>query len=132
VKPLFPFGYGLSYTTFKIAGIKASETKVAKNGSLSVEANITNTGDRAGAEVVQLYVGESNPVVPRPVKELKGFDKIFLNPGETRTISIPLKYEDFAYWDVKTHGWKVNADTYKLYVGVSSADIIGTLDVKVK
>ena len=132
VKPLFPFGYGLSYTTFKIDGIKASETKVAKNGSLSVEANITNTGDRAGAEVVQLYVGESNPVVPRPVKELKGFDKIFLNPGETRTISIPLKYEDFAYWDVKTHGWKVNADTYKLYVGVSSADIIGTLDVKVK
>ena len=61
VKPLFPFGYGLSYTTFKIDGIKASETKVAKNGSLSVEANITNTGDRAGAEVVQLYVGESNP-----------------------------------------------------------------------
>ncbi|MCA1292837.1 glycoside hydrolase family 3 C-terminal domain-containing protein [Paenibacillus sp. alder61] len=115
VEVLFPFGYGLSYTTYEY-----SEIRVDRNG---VTFNITNTGNRAGMEVAQLYVGCGDGQVFRPRKELKGFTKVFLNAGETRTVTIPFDDKTFRYFNVKTNRWEVEEADYQIMVGASSADI---------
>lgn len=120
----YPFGYGLSYTTFEYSDLKADEK--------GVTLTVTNTGSCAGAEIVQLYVAKQDAKVFRPAQELKGFAKVFLAPGESRTVSIALDDKAFRYWNVKTDRWEVEGGSYQLRVGASSADIRLTAEVSVK
>ena len=124
VKPAFPFGYGLSYTTFEYSGLKADKT--------GVTLTVTNTGSAAGAEIVQLYVAKPDAKVFRPEQELKGFAKVSLAPGESKTVTIALDDKAFRYWNVKTNAWEVEGGSYQLRVGASSVDIRLTADITVK
>jgi beta-glucosidase len=123
VKPQFPFGYGLSYTTFAYKNLSVTPAAVSGGQPVTVSFDVTNTGHRAGAEVAEVYVGEPRPVVSRPVKELKGFTKVRLNPGETRRVSLMLDRRAFAYFNIKNHDWTVDAADFNVYVGSSSARI---------
>ena len=115
-KPVqFPFGFGLSYTTFRYEGLTADAS--------GVTVTVGNTGSRAGAEVVQVYVRKPDSALPMPVQELKGFTKVFLQPGESRTIRIPLDDKAFRYWNVKTSRWETEGGAYEICIGASSEDI---------
>ncbi|MBN8705891.1 MAG: fibronectin type III-like domain-contianing protein [Bacteroidetes bacterium] len=118
--PLFPFGFGLSYTTFSF-----SESRVESlgNNKYRVTLEVTNTGKRKGSEVVQLYVKPVNPPVDRPEKELKGFSKITLMPGETKTVSIELNSRSFSWYDEKTASWVLSPGNYEVLTGSSSRNI---------
>jgi beta-glucosidase len=120
VEPLFPFGFGLSYTTFSFTNLKSIPTG---DGRFSVTFDVANTGDRAGATVAQLYVAESSPTVPRPPKELKQFERVMLQPGETRHVSVELGPRSFSFYDVNAAVWRANAGNYNLMLGDSSANI---------
>ena len=111
----FPFGHGLSYTSFAYSDLKASAD--------GVTLTVTNTGTRAGMEIVQLYVAKPDAKIFRPAQELKGFAKVPLRPGESRTVAIPLDDKAFRYWNTQTNRWEVEAGQYELRVGASSADI---------
>lgn len=126
-KPLFPFGYGLSYTTFKFGNLSVKPDGDAK---YLVSVDVTNTGKRAGADVAQLYVSAPAGGVERPAKELKGFSKVSLKPGETKKISIPLNTRSFAYYDVSNKQWTAPAGSYKVLIGDSSEQIDLTGEVK--
>lgn len=115
VRVQYPFGYGLSYTTFEYADLKADES--------GVTFTLTNTGSRDGAEVAQLYVGMRDGKVFRPAKELKGFAKVFLKAGESTEVRIAFDDKTFRYWNVKTNRWEVENGTYQLMIGASVADI---------
>ena len=119
----FPFGYGLSYTSFAYSNLQA-----ASNG---VTLTVTNTGKRAGAEIVQLYVAKPGAEVFRPAQELKGFAKVQLQPGESKTVTIPLDDKAFRYWNTKTDSWEVEGGSYELRVGASSTGIRLTAVVEV-
>ncbi|HLP07862.1 MAG TPA: glycoside hydrolase family 3 C-terminal domain-containing protein [Opitutaceae bacterium] len=122
VEPLFPFGFGLSYTTFALAGLAVSPG--GEVGAVAtIECAVTNTGARAGAEVVQVYVEPVSPAVERPVRELKGFAKIALQPGETRTVRIPLGPRAFSYYSPERRAWIADAGEYRIVVGRSSRDL---------
>jgi beta-glucosidase len=121
-KPLFPFGYGLSYTTFAYKNLTASPSTSAGQ-SVGVHFEVTNTGNRPGAEVAQVYVGDRHSSTPRPQKELKGFARVNLAPGETRQVTIELDRRAFAYYDVKKHDWTVEPGDFDLYVARSAAQI---------
>jgi len=120
VEPLYPFGYGLSYTTFSFSNLKSSPVV---DGHFTVTFDVTNTGKRAGATVAQLYVGEGSPTVERPAKELKGFERVMLQPGETKHVTLNLNPRSFSYFDVKSSNWQANAGTYNLLLGDSSQNI---------
>lgn len=121
--PLFPFGHGLSYTTFAIN----NEKLIMNNDMPSVTVEVTNTGDRAGAQVIQLYVQDVKATVDRPVKELKAFQKVFLQPGETQTVTLSLSERAFQFYDEATHGWKAEPGKFNLLIGTSSQDIAKTV-----
>lgn len=123
IEPLFPFGYGLSYTRFKYSGLKLVEGKDPKDPVVTAEFEIANTGQRAGAEAAQLYVHEGQPTLPRPLKELKGFKKVSLKPGEQQKVSIPLDRRAFAFYDPVKKGWVSEAGDFKIQIGSSSRDI---------
>jgi beta-glucosidase len=123
IEPLFHFGYGLSYTSFEYGKVTVSDKDLNKDGHFTVNLTVTNTGKVAGAEIVQVYVQEVKPSVPRPVKELKGFKRIFLNAGESKQVSLTLTKQDLAFWDVKTNGWLAEPGDYNILVGSSSVDI---------
>jgi beta-glucosidase len=123
IEPQFPFGFGLSYTTFKYSSLKLIPSD-GTNGILTAQFEIENTGKVAGAEVAQLYVHEKNPALPRPEKELKGFKKILLQPGEKQTVSIPLDKAAFSYYDDGKKSWVAQDDTFEILVGGSSRDIL--------
>ena len=127
IAPLFPFGYGLSYTTFAYGKAEAT----AADGGWTVTVPVTNTGKVAGKEVVQLYVEPVEHKVERVKKELKGFAKLALEPGETRTAALPVTPRAFAYYDVLTHRWRTLAGAYRLRVGGSSADLPAEVTVSV-
>ena len=131
IAPLYPFGFGLSYTTFALEKPRAPKTFPADK-PLKVSVTLTNTGDREGAEVVQLYVSENAPTVLRPKKELKGFRKVTLAPGKSAVVEFELDRQALAFWDTQSRGWKVNPGEYTLSLGTSSADIAATLPVTVK
>jgi beta-glucosidase len=122
VKPLFPFGYGLSYTTFAYKNLTVSPSTSAGQ-PVELHFDVTNTGSRAGAEVAQVYVGDRHSSVPRPKKELKGFAKLKLGPGETQQVTVTLDRRAFAYYDVKKHDWRVEPGDFDLYVARSAAQI---------
>jgi len=122
-KPLFPFGYGLSYTTFAYKNLLVTPASVSGDQPVTVSFDVENTGSRAGAEVAEVYVGEPHAAVPRPVKELKGFSKVLLNPGESRHISVQLDRRAFSYYDVKKHAWTADAGDFDVFVGRSAAQI---------
>jgi beta-glucosidase len=121
--PLYPFGYGLSYTTFKFGTLRTSAPRLAKDGAMTVSVDVTNTGDRAGDAVVQLYVQHLHSAVERPREELEGFQRVSIDPGQTKTVQIPLKASQLAYWDTKTHAWHVEAEPVTLLAGDSSANL---------
>jgi beta-glucosidase len=119
IEPLFPFGYGLSYTTFAY-----DDLKVTPGQAVKVSLTVRNTGSREGAEVVQLYVApDTHSKVDRPVKELKGFQRVALKPGETRTVSFSLDKSAFSYYSEARHDWVAEPGTYEALVGTSSRDI---------
>lgn len=120
IQPLYAFGHGLSYTSFEYRNLKVSPDAIRVEGRVTVEFNVTNTGPVAGAEVAELYVHQEKASVPRPAKELKGFSKITLQPGETRTVRIRVTGRDLGFWDVQQHGWKTEADEYRILVGPAS------------
>jgi beta-glucosidase len=124
-KPLFPFGYGLSYTTFAYGNlsIKGPSSDVQSGWQVQVEFDITNTGEREGQEVAQVYVGSHNSPVPGPVKELKAFAKIGLHQGETQRVRKILDRRAFSYYDPGTKRWRVEPGRYEVLVGRSSAEI---------
>ena len=128
IEPLFPFGFGLSYTTFEFSKAKAPKS-ISAEKPIKVTVRLANTGKMAGAEVVQLYVQENNPTVLRPKKELKAFKKVYLEPGKSTTVEFELKHSDLAFWNDKTHAWTVNKGTYTIHIGNSSANIAATCEV---
>ena len=132
LKPLFAFGHGLSYTAFAVGNVKADRTTLAPNGSIRISADVTNTGDRAGAEVVQLYIGDEQSSLPRPVKELKGFQKVSLNPGQTRTVTFEITPGMLQYYDDAKGAWVAEPGAFTAYVGAASDDIRGTVEFELK
>ena len=123
IEPLFPFGYGLSYTTFAYTVIKVSASLIGDSDGLTVEVSVRNTGEVPGKEVVQLYVHEQNPAVARPPKELKAFAKVALAPAEEKTVTFKLGKRDFAYYDAALHDWRVSPGNFEILVGGSSRDL---------
>lgn len=130
--PLYPFGYGLSYTTFGYANLRASAASIRAGSSIRVTVDIRNTGRRAGEEVVQLYLKYLNSSVPRPIKALQGFKRIALRPGEIRTVTLELKAEQLAYWSVSRHKFVLENGAVQLMIGGSSADIKLTKTINVR
>lgn len=122
-EPLYPFGYGLSYTTFAYSNLQTSANTLRANGSLKVSVDVKNTGKRAGEEVVQLYVKHMDSKVERPLKELKGFRRIALQPGEQKTVTLELKGEQLAYWDATRHRFTVENGRVQVMIGSSSTDL---------
>ncbi|WP_339239491.1 glycoside hydrolase family 3 C-terminal domain-containing protein [Paenibacillus sp. FSL R5-0517] len=123
LEPLFPFGYGLSYTTFEYADLKVDRTELTDQDEVNVQVRVTNTGDRAGKEIVQLYVSDVESTVIRPVKELKAFAKVALEPGESKVVSFTLNKRSFAYYNVDMKDWHVETGEFEIQVGSSSRDI---------
>jgi len=121
--PLYPFGHGLSYTTFAYKHLRTTTETLRSDGSVTVRVDVTNTGARVGDEVVQLYVQHLGSVVERPNKDLRGYRRVTLGPGETRTVELPLRGSSLAYWNPDTHRWVVEAEPVRIQVGASSADI---------
>ncbi len=123
IKPLFPFGFGLSYTSFALSNLKVTPQVASQAGPITVGFDVKNTGSRAGAEVAQVYVGDPSATVPRPVRELKGFSRVSLAPGESRHVTVTLNRRSLAYWDTITHNWEVDPGKFVVYVGDSSRNI---------
>jgi beta-glucosidase len=123
VPVLFPFGFGLSYSTFEYGNARLSAGAFKDVDGLVVSVDVTNTGSVAGQEIVQVYVRDQKATVVRPPKELKGFAKVNLQPGETRTVNIPLDFRAFAFYHVKHHAWVAEDGDFDILVGASSADI---------
>jgi beta-glucosidase len=123
VAPLFPFGHGLSYTTFGFKNLSITPKAPKLGETVAVSFDLTNTGKREGAEVAQLYLGSPTASVPRPVKELKGFARVSLKPGETRRVTLTLDSRAMSFFDVQSHAWKQEPGKFTVFVGHSSAAI---------
>ncbi len=132
IEPLYAFGYGMSYTDFTIKNIAVDKKKHAKNGTITVTCDLTNTGNIDGAEVVQVYIGKSKSNVKRALKELKGFSKVFLKSGETQKVSITIDVEKLAFYDESISDWTIEDGEYEIYVGNASNNISKKLKVTVK
>jgi beta-glucosidase len=122
-KPLYAFGYGLSYTNFSYSNLRLSESKLDATGDLTITADIRNTGTREGDEVVQLYVSYPHSSVSRPIEELKGFDRIHLRAGETKAVTLHLPAQSIAYWNEASHAFTVEPGPIELRIGAASDDI---------
>jgi beta-glucosidase len=129
-RPLFPFGYGLSYTSFKYGNLKIREVSPGKKYEVSFD--VANTGSRAGAEVSQIYIGDSHSGVPRPAKELKGLAKTELRPGQTKRVVVILDERAFSYYDAKAKQWCTEPGKFDVLVGRSSEQIELQGDVSIK
>jgi beta-glucosidase len=128
--PLYPFGFGLSYTTFAYSNLRAPVV-IPADGSITVSVDVKNTGARAGEEVVQLYVKHLDSKVARPQKELKGFSRVALRPGESKTVRLQLRGEQLAYWHAGQRRFVAEGETVQIMVGGSSADIRLDKDARV-
>ncbi|PZU13219.1 MAG: beta-1,3-glucosyltransferase, partial [Chryseobacterium sp.] len=121
-EPLYPFGFGLSYTTFEISDLELNQSKFAENDTIITKVNVKNTGSKAGSEVVQLYVKDLLASVSRPIIELKGFKKVELNPGESKQILIEVPVKELQFLD-STMNWGIERGTYRVFVGNSSKNL---------
>ena len=121
IKPLFTFGYGLSYTTFKVSNLRADKKEMTADDQLTITADVKNVGFSAGAEVMQLYIGDTKSSQPRPVKELKGFKKVYLEPGETQQVSFTIDRSALSFYDEKTGDWTAEPGEFVAMVNNSSA-----------
>jgi len=122
--PLFPFGFGLSYTTFKVNQVKLSDKHISKTGPIEVQATVTNTGDRAGKEVIQLYISDKKCSVERPIKELKGFTKVALAPGESTVVTFKIDESMLRFYSVKDHAWISEPGKFEAIIATSAEDIV--------
>ncbi|MBU0990970.1 MAG: glycoside hydrolase family 3 C-terminal domain-containing protein [Proteobacteria bacterium] len=120
--PLFPFGYGLSYTHFEYSNLVLSDSVISEEDTIELSFDIKNTGDRGGEEIAQLYIGYEGSAVDRAVRDLKGFDKIYLAPGETRTVTLDVAAKDLAYYDVDAMAWTTEKIIYQVFIGPSSRE----------
>lgn len=132
VKPLFPFGHGLSYTTFEYGKPTADAKTMQADGKLTVKLTVKNTGDREGQEVVQLYIADKKSSLPRPVKELKGFQKIKLAPGESKEVSFTIEKDALSYFDDAQHAWVAEPGKFEAIIAASAADIKGVVPFELK
>ena len=132
IAPLYPFGHGLSYTTFDYTGIKASASKITDKDELNVTVTVKNTGERTGMEVIQLYVKDEESTLRRPPKELKAFKKVALEPGEMNEVTMNLSFRDFAYYDERRKMWIAESGFFEIMVGTSSRDIRQTVRVEME
>jgi beta-glucosidase len=123
IAPLFPFGHGLSYTTFAYDNLRLNGSEFGPGDEIVVQVDVTNTGQRAGQEVVQLYVGDEVSRLVRPLQELKAFAKVALEPGQTKTVTLTLSEQSLAYYDPAAGGWFVEPGDFTVHVGSSSRDI---------
>lgn len=127
IRPLFAFGHGLSYTTFGYGKLSADASKIGPDGAMTLSVDVTNTGSRAGAETVQLYISDTKASVKRPAKELKNFAKIYLEPGQTKTVTFTIRPSDLAFFDAGAHAWKAEPGEFRAHVGAASDDIRSSL-----
>lgn len=132
IEPLFAFGHGLSYTTFSYGEARLSKNSMTENGNLTLTVRVTNTGDRAGAEVVQLYIADKESSLPRPVKELKGFEKVFLAPGESADVKFTIGADALKFYDPALPGWRAEKGDFEALVGAASDDIRTTVAFALK
>jgi len=128
----FPFGYGLSYTAFEYGEPQVDKTSIEDTDTVTLSIEVKNTGSVAGSEIVQLYIAHKNPTIFKASHELKGFEKVSLSPGETKTVSFSLDKRAFAYYNVKIADWHVETGEYELCIGASSRDIRGRITINVK
>ena len=119
-KPLYPFGYGLSYTSFKFANLRLSSKSIQKSGKTEVSVDVTNTGKMAGDAVAQIYIHQRYGSASRPVRQLKGFERVTLQPGETRTLTFPLGKDELSFWSPQTKVWAVEPSTFDVWAGEDS------------
>jgi len=131
IKPLFSFGFGLSYTQFSYSGIKTDKGKYKSNDTIQVSMELKNTGKREGDEVVQLYVHRTDSKVEWPAKELKSFSRVTLKPGETKKVTLSVPVSQLRYWDVKSNDWQLEDGEIQLMIGSSSSDIILTKNIEI-
>lgn len=131
-RPLFAFGHGLSYTTFRLGKARADKTSMTLTDSITFTLSVTNTGQRAGAEVVQLYVSDLKSSLPCPKKELKGFQKVFLQPGETREVSITIGRDALSFYDDRQKQWKVEPGAFEALIGTASDRIASNVRFTLK
>jgi beta-glucosidase len=124
--PLFPFGYGLSYARFDYSNLTVDRDVIASDETLTVNADVANTGERRSDEVVQLYVHQRSGLSSRPVRELKGFTRITLGPGESRTVQFTLGPAELRYWSAAVRDWTIDASTFDLWVGGDSTAQLST------
>jgi beta-glucosidase len=129
--PLYPFGHGLSYTQFKYSNLKLSQAKALRTGKVEVSFDLQNAGSRAGSEVAQLYVHQAKSNLVQPIKSLRGFQRIALEPGETKHVTIALPVSRLSYYDVITHRFIVAPGIFKVMVGSSSDDIRLRTDLEI-
>ena len=127
VKPLFPFGYGLSYTSFALGKATADKQELTGNDQITFTVSVTNTGAKAGAETVQLYISDKKASVDRPVKELKAFQKVFLQPGESRDVQLTIGRDALCFYDEVSGQWKSEPGDFEALIGTSSTQILQRL-----
>lgn len=132
VKPLFPFGHGLSYTIFEYGKPTADSKTMQADGTLTVKVSVKNTGAREGQEVVQLYISDKKSSLPRPVKELKGFQKVKLAPGETKEVTFTIDKEALSFFDDTQHAWVAEPGKFEAVIAASAADVKGTVPFELK
>lgn len=123
IEPEFAFGHGLSYTSFKYSNLRFNKDEMGRDDTIQVSVDIKNTGTRAGKETVQLYIHDKKPAIDRPLKELKGYEKVLLKPGETKTVKFDINADSLSYWDINVHSFMAKAGEYEAWVGSASDDI---------
>jgi len=131
-KPLFAFGHGLSYTEFEYGKPTTDSSTMTSDGHVTVSVDITNAGQRAGKEIVQLYIADRKSSLPRPVKELKGFEKILLQPGETKTVTFTIDVDDLSFFDPEKHEWVAEPGRFDAIVAAAADDVRGSVSFELK
>ena len=132
IEPQFAFGHGLSYTTFEYTDAKADRKAMKKGGKITISVTVRNTGEREGAEVVQLYIADKEASIDRPVKELKGFEKVFLKPGESKKVSFTIEEDALSWFDADTHAWKAEAGTFQAHLASAADDTRAIVEFELK